>query len=277
MTKDNTVRTSVGITRSELTDMLEKYAIGKKPLSKLLGWGETTVLLYLRGEDELPDNEYTRRLKYLYSNTEAYLRLLNEEGGRISEVARRRSMEAVRGLIPRSAISDAAKYILKLHRNRPDGTEGETVSLLRLETILFWSQVVSLCLYGEPVFEDDYLPGKSGMPFKSIEEKFCDIRVLLEAEEYEDKAVQFGELSERKMLILGFVHDMFEWFGYQALAELMEAERFRLCGPKGARKRRSASKEMLRKCYGEVFTQAKVKKLRDVEAYMHKRMRFIRK
>ena len=34
------------ITKEQLQDLVKKYNIGKKPLSKLLGWGETTVLLY---------------------------------------------------------------------------------------------------------------------------------------------------------------------------------------------------------------------------------------
>ena len=36
------------ITKEQLMDLIKKYKIGKKPLSKLLGWGETTVLLYRR-------------------------------------------------------------------------------------------------------------------------------------------------------------------------------------------------------------------------------------
>ena len=80
MNKDSDRQADSGITREELKDMLQKYNIGKKPLSKLLGWGETTILLYLReDEEELPDNEYTRRLKNLYTHTTGFLSLLNKK------------------------------------------------------------------------------------------------------------------------------------------------------------------------------------------------------
>ena len=36
-------------TREQLVRIMEMYNIGKKPLSRLLGWGETTVLNQLKG------------------------------------------------------------------------------------------------------------------------------------------------------------------------------------------------------------------------------------
>ena len=34
------------ISKKEIEQILEKYNIGKKPLSLLLGWGEVTVIRY---------------------------------------------------------------------------------------------------------------------------------------------------------------------------------------------------------------------------------------
>ena len=269
-------RESAGITREELAAMLEKYNIGKKPLSKLLGWGETTILLYLKSEEELPDNEYTRRLKNLYTHTTGYIALLNSAQGRISDVAVRRSIEAVRQLFPRTQICEAAEYVMQLNALNRLGLEGEGMSLLRLETILFWSQIVSLCLYGRPVFEDDYVPGRTGMPYRAVEERILSVGCIIPEGLYDETDMFELTITQEQREILAFMVRTFDWYGTTALVELMEAERFRLCGPKGARKRRTASKEMLKKCYGEVFAQSKVRKLKDVEGYLNKRISYVR-
>lgn len=276
MAKENKKKESAGISREQLADMLQKYNIGKKPLSKLLGWGETTILLYLRGDDELPDNEYTRRLKELYVHTEDYIALLNNSQGRISDIARRRSMEAVRGLIPRTPIFEAAEYVMELHEVNSIGLIGESMSLLRLETILFWAQIISLSLYDMPMFDDDYMPGRAGLPYRAVEERVTRMGCIIPEGLYDESAALDSNLTELQRQILTYLSNMFDWFGTAALSELMEAERFRLCGPKGARKRRNASKEMLKKCYGEVFAQAKVRKLKDIDTYMQKRINYIR-
>ena len=277
MTRLSDRQAASGITREELKHMLEKYNIGKKPLSKLLGWGETTILLYLREEEEeLPDNEYTRRLKNLYTHTPGYLSLLNSAQGRISSVAKRRSIEAVRELFPTSPIFDASEYVIRYFEEKHPEHVDETMSLLRLQTILFWSQIAALCLDGEPIFEEDYAPGRTGLPYRAVEERMLNAGCIVPKGLYESDNLPPVGLTERQREVLEFVTDMFDWYGTAALSELLEAERFRLCGPQSARKRRVASKEMLKKCYGEVFRQAKVKKMKDIEGYMMKRISFIR-
>ena len=279
MIKDSDRQADSGITREELKDMLQKYNIGKKPLSKLLGWGETTILLYLReDEEELPDNEYTRRLKNLYTHTTGFLSLLNSGQNRISSVAKRRSIEAVRNLFPKSPIFDAAEYVIEVHGKLASEYGAESMSLMRLQTILFWSQVASLCLYDEPIFEDDYAPGHTGMPYKAIAERMQNNGCIVPDGLYDNVVVgpYASTPTEEQKAILSYITEMFEWYGSPVFTQLLEAELFRLCGPNTARKRRLASKEVLKKCYGEVFKQAKVKKLKDIEGYMMKRVAFIR-
>ena len=54
------------ITADEIRQILEKYRIGKKPLAKLLGWGETTIIRYMEGD--IPTSEYSNKLKTLLDN-----------------------------------------------------------------------------------------------------------------------------------------------------------------------------------------------------------------
>ena len=64
------------ITTEEINQILTKYKIGKKPLSKLLGWGEVTLIRYLNGD--VPSKVYSDQL-YKILNDEEYMNKLVEE------------------------------------------------------------------------------------------------------------------------------------------------------------------------------------------------------
>ena len=51
----------------------EKYAIGKRPLSLLLGWGEQTFSRYCDGD--MPTKQYSDILKRIYAEPELYAEL----------------------------------------------------------------------------------------------------------------------------------------------------------------------------------------------------------
>ena len=53
----------------------EKYAIGKRPLSLLLGWGEQTFSRYYDGD--IPTRQYSDELTKIYSSPEYYLSLIH--------------------------------------------------------------------------------------------------------------------------------------------------------------------------------------------------------
>lgn len=60
-----------------ISGILEKYNIGKRPLSILLGWGEQTVSRYLDGN--IPSKKYSDELKRLYEDPEYYYSMLERE------------------------------------------------------------------------------------------------------------------------------------------------------------------------------------------------------
>lgn len=252
------------ITKEELLDMLDKYKIGKKPLACLLGWGVTTVMLYLQ-EDEIPRNEYTCHLLRLYQNPHDFRELLLENGDRLTPVALRKSLSAVESILPDSDIIRCTDYIASVL-----GIHGKP-SLLHLETVLFWSQVFSITMYSEPLFSEDFQPGKSGLPFRTVEDIFIRYGT------WPDTGKSCDYNNPKTVELIDTVCSVFNWYGPEAMNVLMKAERNRLCGAPGARKRRTVSKEILRKCYSEVFAQAKVHKLKDIDNYLQKRINFVKK
>ena len=264
---------STAINSEELEIMLKIYKIGKKPLAKLLGWGETAIILL--SKEGFAVNEYTVRLKELFDNPAEYAGVLLENADRISSVAFKKSYEAVCSFFPLNAIGEASGFVIGYLNESGTWSCSDGTSLLRLETILFWSQVISVSLFDKPLFDEDYQPGRSGFPFRSVEERITKYGFIRPENLYPDNNMYTPTQEEQE--ILRTVADAFSWYGAKALNVLAEAEHFRLCGPKGARRRRAASAVILRNCYSEVFNQAKIKKLKDFEAYLHKRMTFVRK
>lgn len=281
---------SRAITKTELLEMLDSYGIGKKPLARLLGWGETTVLLYAE-EDTMPDNELTRRLHELACDPVGYAWLLCSNRDRITDVAYRKSLTAVGQLMPMTKLLRCVDFIV----NETRMEEHAEMSLLRVETILFWSQVISLCFMGVPLFEDVFRPDDRGMPYSAPVERLkrtgrlalslppeCLQRMSeAEKEAAKHRKEENGSSSFRLSLadkeILFFTTNIFAWYGYDALERLMEAEHYRLCGPAGARRRKSVTDETIRKCYSEVFGQNKVNKIKDVDTFIQRRINYIRK
>ena len=60
----------------------ERYAIGKRPLSVLLGWGEHTFTRYADGD--IPTRQYSETLSRLFDDPEYYLRILEENKDRMA-------------------------------------------------------------------------------------------------------------------------------------------------------------------------------------------------
>ena len=74
---DNSFREKEGIiSKNEIEEILKKYNIGKKPLSKLIGWGEVTVTRYLNGD--IPTKMYSDELKKILNDEQYMLKILNQ-------------------------------------------------------------------------------------------------------------------------------------------------------------------------------------------------------
>lgn len=269
------------ITKEQLMDLIKKYKIGKKPLSKLLGWGETTVLLY-SAMDEVPDNEYTERLYQLYVDKGQYLDVLLQNRSNITDIAFRKSLKAIHEPIFESKILVVAQFVIDINKR--------AISQARLDVILMWSQIMSLYLYDKPIFDDIYQPskGNGNSPYRLVAEKYKEKHFFLLSEDHvvEEMKDNLYEVFKTKLEpvltdevkeIVSHISDMFAWYGEKAFLSLLASERFRLCGPPDSKIRRSASNDMLKKVYTDVFEQAKVKKLTDLDGFISKRIDILRK
>ncbi len=80
------------VTKEQIEKILVSYNIGKKPLSLLLGWGETTICRYLDGD--IPNEKYSNILFELLNSPQKYLELLEQNRANITEIAYTKSKKA---------------------------------------------------------------------------------------------------------------------------------------------------------------------------------------
>jgi len=73
--------------------MMQRYEIGKKPLSRLLGWGDTTVMRYLDGVE--PNREFAAKIECYAENPWEYANLLEENKEKLTDTAYRKTKKAV--------------------------------------------------------------------------------------------------------------------------------------------------------------------------------------
>lgn len=89
-------------------DLPKRYNIGKRPLSKLLGWGDLVCSRFIEGT--APKKAYSDRIRELYESPEAFGRLLKANCEAPTDVAFRKSMRAVDDLIG-SEYPDASRLL----------------------------------------------------------------------------------------------------------------------------------------------------------------------
>ena len=113
----------------------EKYAIGKRPLSLLLGWGEQTFSRYCDGD--MPTKQYSEILTRIYEDPMYYAKILeNGKKNLKSQTAYGKSRKAVDALLGVSAaafskIDIAIKYLLN---------QCEDITPLALQKALYYIQ-----------------------------------------------------------------------------------------------------------------------------------------
>lgn len=140
------------ISVSDMELILERYDIGKRPLSLLLGWGEITFSRYLDGN--IPTKQYSDTLQKVL-NDPGYMReLLEKNKNKIADIAYKRCNNALLKIEceedfpirPGTKIDHVVNYLLK---NSSD------ITPLALQKLLYYSQGFFKAFTGEYLFHDD--------------------------------------------------------------------------------------------------------------------------
>ena len=170
---DNAYRNEENIIKTEeINKILSKYKIGKKPLSKLLGWGEVTLIRYLNGD--VPSKVYSDQLYKILNDEEYMSKILEENKELITEKAYNNVKKAINQLKEtkfqtsiESEIEVISEYII---------TIGKEITPLSLQKILYYAQGFYKAFFGKFLFEDDCQAWVHGPVYENIYEKYKEFK-----------------------------------------------------------------------------------------------------
>ena len=149
----------------------EKYDIGKRPLSLLLGWGELTFSRYCDGD--IPTRQYSDILQRIYNEPQFYSELLeankaNLKSQRTYEKTRR-AVDALLsvGIPSNSKINTVIQYLLY---------QCEDITPLALQKALYYIQGFHFAFYRTFLFSEDCQAWTHGPVYRDIYFRYRDYR-----------------------------------------------------------------------------------------------------
>ena len=149
----------------------EKYDIGKRPLSLLLGWGELTFSRYCDGD--IPTRQYSDILQRIYNEPQFYSELLeanktNLKSQRTYEKTRR-AVDALLsvGVPSNSKINTVIQYLLY---------QCEDITPLALQKALYYIQGFHFAFYRTFLFSEDCQAWTHGPVYRDIYFRYRDYR-----------------------------------------------------------------------------------------------------
>lgn len=151
------------ISHKDILEIPSKYAIGKRPLSLLLGWGEQTFTRYCDGD--MPTKQYSDTLKKIYNEPQFYSELLEKNKSNLKTVAAyEKSKLATHALLginvkSLSKITLATKYILY---------QCEDITPLALQKALYYIQGFYYAFTNTNFFSEDCEAWVHGPVYREI-------------------------------------------------------------------------------------------------------------
>ena len=149
----------------------EKYEIGKRPLSLLLGWGEQTFSRYCDGD--IPTKQYSDVLKKIYDDPKYYEGILEANKGNLkTDYTYRKSKKAVEELLMNvvcksTKIDLAIEYLLD---------QCEDITPLALQKALYYIQGFYYAFYKTFLFSEDCQAWVHGPVYRDIYFRYRDYK-----------------------------------------------------------------------------------------------------
>ena len=167
---DNAFREKEGlITVSEIELILDKYNIGKRPLSLLLGWGEGTLTRYLDGD--IPTKQYSDILKTILNDPKYMKKALEENKDNVTDVAYRRCSEALAEIEKNDSITfkseDKIDHVIKYLL-----VSCSDITPLALQKLLYYAQGFFKAFTGEYLFHNNCEAWVHGPVYRSVYYKY---------------------------------------------------------------------------------------------------------
>lgn len=153
------------ITISEIKSILEKYHIEKRPLSKVLGFGELTITRYIDGQ--LPSKKYSDLLFDVLNDDNKMKAITEENKDSISPIAYNKVMRAIEECEKAKKTDTSAEKIALYIIN-----SGKEITNLFLQKILYYVKAISQLYIGKTIISEPCEAWKYGPVFPAVYEKY---------------------------------------------------------------------------------------------------------
>lgn len=239
--------------------ILDRYHIGKKPLAKMLGWGETTIIRYVEGD--VPSSEYSSKLQKLLEEPIYYYDMLVNRKDSLTGVAFRKSKKAVLSRIVSSKINAVAYYLIKK-------SNGE-ISSEFIQYLLYYCQAFNLSLNGKEIFQEEFIADNKEKPYSKVYKSLKTNGVKkLDVDDY--------DLTGDEMDVIDSVYYGFSWYGPRALQALIDYEKPFLRMSRDEYDNRIISKDTMKSYFRDVLYQYNIHDAGEIYKYPDRRLRSIK-
>ena len=231
----------------------QKYAVGKRPLSLLLGWGEQTFTRYCDGD--MPTKQYSETLTKIYENPAYYAEILEAGKSNLkSPVAYKKSRKAVDKLLGNTAAvsvfdvtksknakvhiptikariakpssgthtaNEVSEWLLAYNRMKETEIGAEAISNLKLQKLLYYAQGCFLALTDRPLFSDKIVAWQHGPVVETVYQtyKHCGAGSIDFTEDFDD-----ASFTEEEKNILIQVYEVFGQYSAWKLRNMTHEE-----------------------------------------------------
>ena len=155
------------ITIPEIKTILDKYNIEKRPLSKLLGFGELTITRYIDGQ--LPSKKYSDILFEILKDEQKMKAIAKKNKDLVSPVTISKVLRAIENCEKEKKIDNSAEKIALYIIN-----SGREITNLLLQKVLYYVKAISELFMGSSIILDPCEAWKFGPVFPTVYEKYKD-------------------------------------------------------------------------------------------------------
>ncbi len=151
------------ITTEEISEIMEKYDVGKEVLADVAGFGKATIKRYFEGF--IPAREYSDVLIRLLGDEGFFRDSVKQNGGKLKDVAYKKIMTRCRRLseIEGSKTEQIANYII---------ASLEEVTPLALQKLLSFSNGVNYALNGSRLIDENCQAWQHGPVYPSVYNRY---------------------------------------------------------------------------------------------------------
>ena len=251
---------------SVIIDIPKRYAIGKRPLSRLLKWGEHTYSQLMEGQT--PNREHSDMLKRLHEDPMYYYAILKTNKDAISQSAFTRSKRAVEALIEES-YPDAHR-IYELGYCFISLARGDVTSLA-LQKLVYYAQGFSYPLLGSFLFEQMPKAWARGPVYGQL---WRELKAERDGSFEYDEAYQYpSPFTSKEDSLIRAVHDHFGCYSGDALARMTHSEtpwlnaRNRAGVSEGEPCQESISRQDMERFFTDVVERYEIVEIDDIGKY----------